>query len=63
MATPDARLDVIARIELEPMGRGHWNVVLVRTSGVVLSGTTRYPAESIEQALAITEAWMRDATA
>jgi hypothetical protein len=61
MATPDFREDVITKIELAPMGRGHWDVVLIRSCGVVLSGTTRYPAESIEQALAITEAWMRDA--
>ena len=59
MATPDFRMDVISKIELEPMGQGCWDVTLTRTRGAMLSGTTRYPTENIGQALALAEAWMK----
>lgn len=59
MATPDARLDEITKIEFEKVTDEHWDVVLIRTRGIVLSGTTRYSADSIEQALSIAESFMR----
>jgi hypothetical protein len=63
MDTPDARHEAISKIELEPAGRGCWYVVLVRSRGAVLCGTTRYPARTAEEALAIAKTWMEHAGA
>jgi hypothetical protein len=58
METPDFRYETISKIEFEPAGRGCWYVVLVRSRGAVLCGTTRYPARNVEEALAIAKVWM-----
>lgn len=50
--------DRVTKIELEAMGKGAWDVVLVRTRGTVLSGTVRYPADSVDLALSIAKAFM-----
>lgn len=60
MATPDTRLEEVTKIELESVGEGMWDVVLIRTRGIVLSGTTRYSADSVDQAISIAKSWMEN---
>lgn len=58
VATPDVRLETLSKIEIVPTGMGSWEVSLTYVRGAVLCGTNKYPARSVEEAVAIAKTFM-----